>query len=201
MPQQPHFHTDTALAKALKTLFEQLEQRLDLQIPIKVYLAGGMAVHLYTHTRSTTDVDAEFSRRLIIPNDILVELMLEDGKRQTLCFDTNYNPTFALMHEDYPDDAIALDMGTGHFDLHVLSPLDLAVSKLARWADNDKEDVAELVRLGLTSADAIEERANSALAGYIGGEATLRFNIRDALILARQVEARRDISRDESPCL
>jgi hypothetical protein len=48
-----------------------------------------------------------------------------------------------------------------------------------------------LVRLGLTSADAIERRATSALASYIGGQAMLRLNLRDALVLARAAENER----------
>jgi hypothetical protein len=42
-----------------------------------------------------------------------------------------------------------------------------------------------LVRLGLTNADAIEQRALSALSGYVGGQAMLLLNLRDALSLAR----------------
>jgi len=70
----------------------------------------------------------------------------------------------------------------------VLSPLDLAVSKIARLANNDKEDIAALVRLGLTTANEIEQRATSALAGYVGGQAMLRLNLQDTVALARQVE-------------
>ena len=92
------------------------------------------------------------------------------------------------MHEAYLDDSIPVDLGVDQIRLHVLSPVDLAVSKIARLADHDKEDIAALVRLGLTSADEIEHRAMSALAGYVGGEAMLRLNIRDAVALARQVE-------------
>jgi hypothetical protein len=116
---------------------------------------------------------------------------LEDGTRESVYFDTNYNSSFALLHEDYLDDAIALDLGVEQIRLHVLSPLDLVVSKIARFADNDKEDIAELVGLGLTTADAIEQRATSALGGYVGGTGMLRLNLRDAVALARQVEAER----------
>lgn len=128
-----------------------------------------MAVHLCTASRVTTDVDAEFGSRVFIPNDLIVDVTLEDGTRESVYFDTNYNSSFALMHEDYLDDAIFLDLGVEQIRLHVLSPLDLAVSKIARFAENDKEDIAELVRLGLTTADKIEQRATSALGGYVGG--------------------------------
>lgn len=188
MPTGLVFHTRTALAEGLKVLFEQLEQRLSLRTPVKVYLAGGMAVHLYTASRVTTDVDAEFGSRIFIPSDLVVDVTLEDGTRQSVYFDTNYNASFALLHEDYLDDAIALDLGVEHIRLHVLSPLDLAVSKIARFADNDKDDIAALVRLGLVTAEQIEHRATSALVGYVGGQAMLGLNLRDAVALARRVE-------------
>lgn len=187
----PIFHTHTALAEGLRELFKQLEQRLALGRPLNVYLAGGMAVHLYTADRVTTDVDAEFGGRVHLPNDLMVEVMLEDGTPQVVYLDTNYNSSFALMHEDYLDDAIPIDLGVDQIRVHVLSPVDLAVSKIARFADNDKEDIAALVRLGLTSADAIEQRATSALAGYIGGQAMLKLNLRDAVALARREESGR----------
>ncbi len=183
------FHTRTALAEGLRALFKQLQERLLLRSPVNVYLAGGMAVHLYTANRVTTDVDAEFGGRVYLPNDLMVEVTLEDGSQQVVYLDTNYNSTFALMHEDYQVDSIPLDLGLDQFRFHVLSPVDLAVSKIARFADNDKEDIAALVRLGLTSADAIEQRATSALAGFVGGQAMLKMNLQDAVALARKVES------------
>lgn len=191
MPVRPVFHTDTALASALRDLLEGLEQRLALRRALAVYLAGGMAVHLYTAARVTTDVDAEFGARILIPNDLMVEVTLEDGTPQVVYFDTNYNPTFALMHEDYQDDAIELDLGLEHIRLFVLSPVDLAVSKIARLAENDRDDIRSLVRVGLTTADEIEKRATHALGGYVGGEAMLRLNLRDAIAIAREAETDR----------
>jgi hypothetical protein len=191
MPTHLAFHTRTALAEGLRELFKQLEERLSLRSPLNAYLAGGMAVHLYTASRVTTDVDAEFGGRVYLPNDLMVEVTLEDGTEQVVYLDTNYNSTFALMHEDYLNDAIPVDLGVGQILVHVLSPVDLAVSKIARFADNDKEDIAALVRLGLTTADEIEHRAASALASYIGGQALLKLNLREAVALARQAENER----------
>ena len=193
MPIERVFHTRTALANGLRDLFKQLEERLSLCRPLTVYLAGGMAVHLYTANRVTTDVDAEFAGRVIIPNDLMVEIKLEDGSPQVIYLDTNYNSTFALMHEDYQDDAIPVDLGLEQIQVCVLSPVDLAVSKIARLADNDREDIQELVQLGLTTADEIEQRANSAMAGYIGGRSLLQLNLQDAISIARNAEARRSL--------
>jgi len=186
------FHTHTALADGLRELFLQLEDRLLLSQPLKVYLAGGMAVHLYTAERVTTDVDAEFGARIKIPEDLAVEIILEDGSTQIVYIDTNYNSSFALMHEDYLDDSIEVDMGVQNIELRVLSPCDLAVSKIARLSDNDREDIASLVRAGLTTAGEIEQRANEAILGFVGGEAMLRANLRDALVLATEAALSRE---------
>lgn len=183
------FHTRTALAEGLRELFKQLAERLGLTSPVNVYLAGGMAVHLYTANRVTTDVDAEFGGRIYLPNDLMVEVSLEDGTQQVVYLDTNYNSTFALMHEDYLDDSIPVDLGVEQFRVRVLSPVDLAVSKIARFAENDREDIAALVSRGLTNANEIEARATEALGGFIGGEAMLKLNLRDAVQLARDTEA------------
>jgi hypothetical protein len=187
----PTFHTDTALAGGLRALFRLLEERLSLRGPVNVYLAGGMAVYLYTASRVSTDVDAEFGSRVLLPNDLLVDVTLEDGSRQVVYLDTNYNSSFALMHEDYQEDAIPIDLGLEQLRVHVLSPVDLAVSKIARFADNDRDDIAALVRLGLTTADDIEGRANSALTAYVGGQEMVRLNLRDAVALARQIQVQR----------
>ena len=188
MQINPVFHTDTALFKGLQRLFQALSEKLELSQDIDVYLAGGMAVHLYTGERATTDVDAEFSSRVRIPQDLAVSVELEDGTKETLFFDTNYNSSFALMHEDYQDDSIPLDMGIERINLRVLSHLDLAVSKISRFGVNDKQDIAALVRLGLLSSSELEARAESAIGGFVGGLAMLKLNLRDAVALAKEVE-------------
>ncbi len=186
-----NINTHTALAKGLRTLFKELEDRLGLTRPLDVYLAGGMAIHLYTGSRVTSDVDAEFGLRILIPKDLSVEVTLEDGSTQCLFIDTNYNSMFGLMHEDYENDALTVDMGLNHIRLHVLSPVDLAVSKIKRFADNDRDDIRQLTRLRLTTADEIEQRALSALERYIGNRTETLLDIKDAVALARAVEADR----------
>lgn len=196
MNKTPVFHTETVMASAMKKLFEELKSRIDLKTPIVVYLAGGMAVHLYTASRVTTDVDAEFSKRFIVPNNLMVEVELENRKKQVVYLDTNYNSSFALMHEDYLDDSLPVDLGIENIQIKVLSPVDLAVSKLARFADNDKEDIASLVGLGLVSSSALEDRANSAISGYIGAIEMLKLNIRDAVNLAKEIEIESRLSKN-----
>lgn len=64
------FATNTELAAGLRTLIEELEKRAGLREPIKMFIAGGMAIHLYTAARVTTDVDAEFSKRILLPAEM-----------------------------------------------------------------------------------------------------------------------------------
>lgn len=123
-----------------------------------------------------------------MPNDLVVGVTLEDGSKELVYLDTNYNSTFALMHEDYQLDALPVDLDSGQIQLFVLSPVDLAVSKIARLAESDREDIEALVRAGLTSADEIKARAQSALGGYVGGLEMIRANLRDAVDIARQAE-------------
>lgn len=190
--KSPVVHTGTALARGLRELFKQLGERLSLRRPMNVYLAGGLGVYLYTGARPSTDVDAEFAGRVLLPSDLVVDVTLENGERQVLYFDTNYNPMFSLLHEDYQTDSIPLDIGESPLRVRVLAPVDLAVSKIARFQDHDREDIAELVRCGLVTADEIDKRARDALTGYSGAPGTVSRNIKDAVALARKVQAERD---------
>jgi hypothetical protein len=182
----PVFHQHTALAKGLIRLFAALEQGLGPGSSIPVYLAGGMAVHLYTGKRVTTDVDAEFGVRLLLPTDLSESTEVDGGLPVLLHFDTQYNPMFSLLHERYQDDALVLDLPLARIRLRVLQPVDLALSKVARFAAIDREDIGDLAALGLVSADALQARGDAALQDYIGNTAAVRANLADAVAIVRQ---------------
>jgi len=57
------FRRDTASAPGLRRIPAALQHRLELEQPVGLYLAGGLAVHLYTGQRVTTDIDAERRQR------------------------------------------------------------------------------------------------------------------------------------------
>lgn len=178
------FATHTELAEGLRQLVRELQVRTDLRQPINMFIAGGMAVHLYTGARVTTDVDAEFSKRILLPSDLVVET--KDG--DMLYLDQSYNSTFALMHEDYLDDAIPVPIGTELIHVYVLSPVDLVVSKISRFSGPDVEDIAGLIAKFHLSAAAIEQRAEEALGGYVGNVAYLRMNLRAVLQMAQRTD-------------
>jgi hypothetical protein len=174
------FRTDTELAKGLAELIRELERRMNLRQPINMLIAGGMAIHLYTAARVTIDVDVGFSKRILLPNDLIVET--KDG--DMLYLDPNYNRTFALLHENYQQDAIPVPIGTGLIHVYVLSPIDLIVSKIARFNGPDKSDIAAIIAKFGISAQDIERRAEDALAGYVGNVDFLRMNLREVLRMA-----------------
>lgn len=135
-------------------------------------------MHFYTGTRFTDDVDAAFSRKPILPRDLAVVFVDAEGTARNLFFDTNYNETFALMHEDAHRDAARLALkGVEGVHVRVLRPVDLAVSKLARFAEIDRQDIVELARQRLITSKALRQRAEEALSGYVGDAAPVRASL------------------------
>jgi hypothetical protein len=179
------FATHTPLADGLRRLIKDFETRTGLREPIKMFIAGGMATHLYTAERVTTDVDAEFSKRVLLPPDLVVET--SDGKM--LYIDPNYNSSFALLHEDYLSDALPVPIGTDLVHVYVLSPIDLIISKIARFSGPDAGDIADLISRFRIPASEIEQRAEHALGGYIGNRDSIRANLHDVLSMAERFSA------------
>lgn len=150
------------------------------ELPIRMYIAGGTALHLHTGERVSNDIDAAFSHRIALPEDLEVAWRDVDGSPRLLYFDRNYNDTFALLHEDAYDDSLPLSLpgvDSTVLDVRLLSPLDLAVSKLSRFSEQDRDDIAALARLGLVEAAGLRLRAEEALGGYVGDIARLQHTI------------------------
>jgi hypothetical protein len=187
--------------KAFPELSEALSQLLDKMdasirkggydgSPITMYLAGGMAVNFYCGTRYTEDVDAFYTRRVHV-GPCEVSYRHKDGNPSFLYLDNNYNPTFGLLHENHDRDAVEWT-GIGNekrrIHLYVLSPVDLAVTKISRYSTQDREDILALASAGLFSADQLRDRAMEALGDYIGDRAPVMTSIE---LMCRQITAGR----------
>ena len=134
----------------------------------------------YTGSRLSADIDAALGRRMLLPDDLQVTYKAEDGKHHTLYFDRQYNDTLGLMHEGAHADSVSIDVpgvNPKRLDVRVLSAVDLAVSKLARCADPDREDIKALARAGLLDSGKLRQRAEQALGGYIGRVSDVRDSI------------------------
>jgi len=178
--------TDTPFMKAVLSLFDDLDKSLPASFTgeIEATLVGGAAVHLHTGYRVSDDTEAIFSRKMLLPSDLVIHYVDAGGARKAVHLDTNYSSSIALLHPDYEQGAQAF-VKRGRFKLKVLSPLDLAVTKIGRFLGNDADDIVALTRHGLLSADEVEERAREAIGYYIGDTTRVEYNLRDALELIR----------------
>jgi hypothetical protein len=158
-----------------------------------MYVAGGAAVYFYTGARASRDVDAAFSKRIALPNDLEVTYRDADGAPRLLYFDRQYNDTFALMHEDAYGDSVPLalkQMDASVLDVRLLSALDLAVSKISRLSSHDRDDITALGSRGLVKSEALRRRSEEALKNYVGNLDTLKGGIECACRILRDIEQR-----------
>ena len=163
-------------------------------LPIAMYVAGGAAQLFYTGARVSEDIDASFSRRILLPDNLEVAYADADGTARMLYLDRQYNETFALLHEDVHDDSLPVKIegvNPAIIDVRAFAPVDLAVSKIARFADHDQDDIRALARAGLIMADEVRERAEQALGNYVGNLASVKTSIRLACELVRDNQAAR----------
>lgn len=158
-----------------------------------MYVAGGAALHLYTGQRVSNDIDASFSHRIALPDNLEVAYAGADGAAQFLYFDRQYNDSLGLLHEDAYEESQQLKVNgidPAVLDIRLLSPLDLAVSKLSRFSEQDREDILALAKLKLVHSDALRARAQAALAGYIGDTGRIQGSIEIACRILGDLEKR-----------
>ena len=179
---------DRRVSKDYLEAFAQIAGRIALSLkgasssalPVRMYVAGGAALHLHTGARVSEDIDATFSRRLVLSDELSVSYRDMDGQARILYLDRNYNDTLGLLHEDAYEDSIPVSLPgveASRIDIRVLSPLDLAVSKLSRFSDQDRQDIEHLARERLISSKALRRRAEEALTGYLGDMDALKNTI------------------------
>ncbi len=169
-----------AFARVVAKIAARLKDVDKKQLPIKLTIAGGAALYLRTGSRVSVDIDGVFSRRVVIDDDLEASYKDSDGRARVLYLDRNYNDTLGLMHEDAHEDAERVDLPGNDgsiVEVRVLTPLDLAVSKLARFSDQDREDIEVLAREKLIDAKSLRRRAEEALGGYVGDLASVRTSI------------------------
>lgn len=174
----------SAFAEIARRIAASLASLPAITLPIRMYVAGGAALHFYTGERVSADIDAVFSRRIALPDGLDVAYRDADGAARLLYFDRQYNDTLGLMHEDAQQDSLPLNLDgvdAGILDVRLLTPLDLAVSKLGRYSSQDRTDIESLARRGLFTAAALEVRALEALGGYVGDTKRLRGNLDSAV--------------------
>lgn len=180
-----------AFAEVLSRIQQALKGSRPDVFPLRMYVAGGAALHLLTGARVSEDVDAVFSKRVLFNEEIEVSYRDPDGRARLLYLDRNYNDTLGLLHADAHKDSRSIDIAgidKKLIDVRVLAPIDLAVSKLSRFADQDREDVLLLAREGLIDPASLRKRAEQALGGYVGDLNSVRNSIDIACRLIEGVQ-------------
>jgi Nucleotidyltransferase of unknown function (DUF6036) len=164
-------------------------------LPVKMYVAGGAALHFYTGERVSRDIDAVFSQRIALPDDLDIAYRDADGAARLLYFDRQYSDTLSLMHEDAHEDSIPLSLegiDASVLDVRLLAPLDLAVSKISRFSERDRSDIASLATHQHISSARLRQRAEEALSGYVGNLDRIRGSIELACRIVEDMAGRRE---------
>jgi hypothetical protein len=182
-----------AFTELIQRIVEPLCELPKRSLPIKMYVAGGAAMHFYTGERMSNDVDAVFSKRIALPSDLEVAYQDPDGAARLLYFDRQYNDTFALMHEDAYDESVPLtlkEIDASVLDVRLLSALDLAVSKISRFSSQDRDDISALAKHGLIKSAALRRRSLEAMKNFVGSLDTLKSTIEFAYRIVEDAEHR-----------
>jgi hypothetical protein len=203
---------DPDYLKAFSTIMSRIEHALGAKraaMPVTACVAGGAALHFYTGVRVSKDIDAKLTARVLLdPSDLQIAYRDADGHARLLYFDTQYNDSFALLHQNAYDDAVPIALegvDARRLAVKLLTPLDLAVSKLSRLSEQDRLDIRALARERLIDATHLRRRAEEALPDYVGNLDRVKTSIDIACRLVaaevdekQMVPARRRANRQKS---
>ena len=194
--KRPALRPDREYLRAFATIMSRIEKALGPKRPaqpVVACVAGGAALHFYTGSRVSKDIDAKIMARVLLdPRDLQVAYRGEDGHARLLYFDTQYSDTFALMHQDAYADALPIvleGVDARRLEVRLLTPLDLAVSKLSRFGEQDQADIRALARERLIDPSQLRRRAEEALPDYVGNLDRIKASIS---IACRLVAAERE---------
>ncbi len=181
---------ETPFVDAVRRLIARVEATFpsEFHSVVKCYVVGGCAVHLYTGHRVSSDLDVKFEPRILLRGPATV--MYEGGAgKASVSLDRSYMDVLGLMHPDWQASSRPWDV-IGRVRTFVISPLDLAVSKVARFEGNDHADISALARHGLLCASAFMARCKDALEYYVGDTTFVNYNIRDAIAIIEGAKPR-----------
>ena len=182
---------ETPLGHAICSLFARVLPLLNGRPTgtLKVFIFGGTAVHLLTQSRGSADVDAEtVASTALDMNEVRAVLEVpelyedESGRELQIIIDQNYSNTLGPLHEDYRERAIPIYGFAEDSPLQLLiaAPVDLAISKLGRFSEIDRQDIELLLRLGKINAQEFFQLAEDAIEFSVSGSKGItRCNLRD----------------------
>lgn len=183
------------LPSALKKLIDRASLEIREGSNVDAFLAGGTATWMHllragpdlaAAARHSEDADIEFSRPLNLAGDIVVHYADPEGRERFLALDRTYTAAIGLRHPDYRQRARPLfESDNGRIHLHLLDPMDLAVTKVGRYEDHDREDIRLLARAGLLDAEGFRQHALEALEYLATDPGMVRIHIDEAVAMIR----------------
>ena len=163
------------LSKNFKEAVFQIMEKISYEIPdshkkfpVNAYIVGGAAVHFHTNSRVSNDVDSILSNAVRLPEDLIVPWIDKEGNVKQLSYDYTYNSSFGLMHEDYDRRAIFIKTINEKLNIYILDPLDLIISKIARFSDSDEDDIRALIKMKDIDRTELYNLASDAISVGIG---------------------------------
>jgi hypothetical protein len=88
---------------------------------------------------------------------------------------------YSLIRFFYREDAIPLRQSSeSPLWIYLASPVDVAVSKVARFVEVDQSDIRVLAERSLITENEFMNRVEEALLYWVGNDMMLKYNIRDA---------------------
>lgn len=135
-------------------------------------------MNIYTGDKLATSIDVSYSERMMIPENLVSSIKGIDGLDSMLRFNVYHNQMLAVARMHAFRDAIAVNFGLKMIQLMVLTPVDLAVSKLGRLSETDLEDGCSLARAGLVTAVQVLARGEEAFSDYVCDTKDLQANLK-----------------------
>ena len=177
---------------------EHLSETLGkLSHPVHAYIAGGAAVNHHVGSGMSNYLDIKWSHRIAIPPDLQLFTIESDdpGTRQVIAIDGGFSDVLGSFPPDWEDRAATVAKA-GDIVIHVIDPIDLAVSKVARFQDRDREDIRQLAKAGLVDPAVFAARVKEALDFYVGDTTFVQLNARDAKMIVREAAPAPSQSKD-----
>jgi len=162
--------------KDLTEILKELDSSLASYKNVRLVAIGGTALNLMRLKRSTADVDFVLENNdPILKADILLYLEKQgySGHIQDRGTIVSYN-----LPEDYLAKAkktYGINRNLKHIELLVMNPIDLIISKLARYNTADKQDITQLLNHFNPSWRKIKQRFNQFYDRFQGNKANLQF--------------------------
>ena len=163
------------LSKSFKEAIFKIMEKISNEIPdshkkfpVDAYIVGGAAVHFHTNSRVSNDVDTILSNSVKLPNDLVVAWIDENNITQRLSYDYTYNSALGLMQEDFDRRSVLIKTIDEKLNIHILHPIDLIISKIARFSDSDEDDIRELIKSRDFNREELHKLATDAIKVGIG---------------------------------